>query len=73
MNSAHFQIAGFGLGALNDADEDDLDIYDTELKSSSSRNRHAYDEQHGDDVLSLGVRANNKDKVIPSRVAKYPH
>ncbi|KAJ3568278.1 hypothetical protein NP233_g5816 [Leucocoprinus birnbaumii] len=58
--------AGFGLGALNDADEDDLDIYDTELKSSSSRNRHAYDEQHGDEVLSLGVRANNKGPLPPN-------
>lgn len=33
--------AGFGLGALNDADEDDLDVYDG--SSANARNRLAYD------------------------------
>jgi G patch domain-containing protein 1 len=33
--------AGFGLGALNDADDDDLDVYDD---SRTRKNRHlAYD------------------------------
>jgi len=38
--------AGFGLGALNDADEDDIDIYDS--GSSSRRNRTAY--ETGDEI-----------------------
>ena len=33
--------AGFGLGALNDADEDDIDIYDS--GPSSRRNLTAYE------------------------------
>ncbi|KAJ3850676.1 hypothetical protein EV368DRAFT_84315 [Lentinula lateritia] len=33
--------SGFGLGALNDADEDDLDVYDG--RSANVRNRLAYD------------------------------
>lgn len=32
---------GFGLGALNDADEDDLDVYDH--TQAHGRNHHAYD------------------------------
>lgn len=38
--------AGFGLGALNDADEDDLDVYDG---VNATRNRHAYDHIDGED------------------------
>ncbi|KAJ3912518.1 hypothetical protein F5877DRAFT_53947 [Lentinula edodes] len=34
-------MPGFGLGALNDADEDDLDVYDG--SSANVRNRLAYD------------------------------
>lgn len=45
--------AGFGLGALNDADEDDLDVYDG---ASSMRNRVAYDiaDSQNDDRISIG-------------------
>ncbi|KAF5362261.1 hypothetical protein D9756_002204 [Leucocoprinus leucothites] len=56
--------AGFGLGALNDADEDDLDVYDGDFKSA--RNRLAYDAQHVDDVLVLG------GKTSVSRLDKRP-
>ncbi|KXN90681.1 G patch domain-containing protein 1 [Leucoagaricus sp. SymC.cos] len=48
--------AGFGLGALNDADEDDLDVYDADFKTT--RNRQAYDAQHADDIFTLGDKAN---------------
>ncbi|KAH6915805.1 DUF1604 domain-containing protein [Coprinopsis sp. MPI-PUGE-AT-0042] len=47
--------AGFGLGALNDADEDDLDVYDS---SSASRSKVAFD--HMDDneeSMVIGGRA----------------
>lgn len=64
--------AGFGLGALNDADEDDIDIYD--LGASSRRNRTAYEagdeNRHrtsigGRRVLESQVNASN---VSPSRL-----
>ncbi|KAG7094176.1 hypothetical protein E1B28_007785 [Marasmius oreades] len=47
--------AGFGLGALNDADEDDLDVYDT---GSSHRTRLAYDaiDADGDDRITIGAK-----------------
>nr|VWP02234.1 Extracellular lipase (EC [Ganoderma boninense] len=51
--------SGFGLGALNDADEDDLDVYDS---GPSGRNRVAYDSSLGDDDhrISIGSRASRK-------------
>ncbi|GLB41621.1 putative protein of unknown function (DUF1604) [Lyophyllum shimeji] len=52
----HRIAAGFGLGALNDADEDDLDVYDGGL--ASHRRQVAYDTtDHGDeDVVTIGGR-----------------
>ncbi|KAF4592842.1 hypothetical protein EYR38_008546 [Pleurotus pulmonarius] len=48
--------AGFGLGALNDADEDDLDIY--ELHSTHSKRRTAYDalDRHDEDKTAVSQR-----------------
>ncbi|KAF9028984.1 DUF1604-domain-containing protein [Hymenopellis radicata] len=45
--------AGFGLGALNDADDDDLDVYDG---GPSARNRVAYDfgDAPQDDTIVIG-------------------
>ncbi|CAE6512733.1 unnamed protein product [Rhizoctonia solani] len=40
--------AGFGLGALNDADEDDIDVYDGGLASRATR--MAYDETDDNDA-----------------------
>lgn len=40
--------AGFGLGALNDADEDDLDVYDMST-GRQSRSRTAFDIMEEDD------------------------
>ncbi|KAG8683094.1 hypothetical protein FRC09_016297, partial [Ceratobasidium sp. 395] len=36
--------AGFGLGALNEADDDDIDVYDPGALTSSRTTRMAYDE-----------------------------
>ncbi|KAG9080904.1 hypothetical protein FRC07_014763, partial [Ceratobasidium sp. 392] len=36
--------AGFGLGALNEADDDDIDVYDPGAATSSRTTRMAYDE-----------------------------
>ncbi|KAM5534503.1 hypothetical protein V8D89_011835 [Ganoderma adspersum] len=54
--------SGFGLGALNDADEDDLDVYDS---GHSGRNRVAYDNSLGDDDhrISIGSRPSRKQGV----------
>ncbi len=60
----HFPVAGFGLGALNDADEDDIDIYDT--NPNATKNRLAYDAKHHDDTFTLGERSNSlkSEKVL---------
>ncbi|KAJ7105123.1 hypothetical protein C8R43DRAFT_1092179 [Mycena crocata] len=49
--------SGFGLGALNDADEDDLDVYDGGF--AQSRNRTAYDiiDREEEEKISIGGRA----------------
>ncbi|KAJ8092958.1 hypothetical protein PM082_011278 [Marasmius tenuissimus] len=51
--------AGFGLGALNDADEDDLDVYDTAF---SRRNRTAYDiaDDEADDRITIGGKSDRR-------------
>ena len=47
-------VAGFGLGALNDADEDDLDVYDAALGSERSKRILAYDAADDDDQMIMG-------------------
>ncbi|KAF8159383.1 hypothetical protein B0H34DRAFT_654370 [Crassisporium funariophilum] len=48
---------GFGLGALNDAEDDDLDVYDH--SHQQSRRRLAYDNADGgdDDTVVIGSRS----------------
>ncbi|KAG6908902.1 hypothetical protein DXG01_002880 [Tephrocybe rancida] len=60
--------AGFGLGALNDADEDDLDVYDG--GASSNRRREAYDisEREQDDSITISGRTEKHTKA-PNRPA----
>ena len=49
---------GFGLGALNEADEDDLDVYDSLQHPPSSRRRDAYDHIEGvDDDDTVFIRS----------------
>lgn len=47
---------GFGLGALNDADEDDLDVYDH--ATGPGRSRHAFDtnDMHDEERVVIGGR-----------------
>ncbi|KAG6850675.1 hypothetical protein H0H93_010403 [Arthromyces matolae] len=54
--------AGFGLGALNDADDDDVDVYEG-AASSSNRRRVAYDiaDHEQDDPIAVQRR---KDKQV---------
>ncbi|KAG6902569.1 hypothetical protein C0995_014958 [Termitomyces sp. Mi166 len=55
--------AGFGLGALNDADEDDLDVYDG--GTISNRRREAYDiiEHEKDDTITIGGKTDRQAKA----------
>lgn len=61
-------IAGFGLGALNDADEDDLDVYDGSL--NGNRRREAYDnlERDDDDTIIIGGRS---DRTMKSKLVRH--
>ncbi|THH28376.1 hypothetical protein EUX98_g5824 [Antrodiella citrinella] len=45
--------SGFGLGALNDADEDDLDVYDSSIKPRR-RNHLAYEDEDDGTRITLG-------------------
>ena len=47
--------AGFGLGALNDAEDDDVDVYDSGTSYRLSRGL-AYDVQEGNEKMTLGFR-----------------
>ncbi|KAH0583048.1 hypothetical protein H2248_010933 [Termitomyces sp. 'cryptogamus'] len=55
--------AGFGLGALNDADEDDLDVYDG--GTIGHRRREAYDitEHEQDDAITIGRKTDRQVKA----------
>lgn len=59
-------LAGFGLGALNDADEDDLDVYDG--GATSNRRREAYDvtEHEKDDTITIGGKSVRQSKTSVS-------
>ncbi|KLO19292.1 hypothetical protein SCHPADRAFT_898867 [Schizopora paradoxa] len=51
--------AGFGLGALNDADDDDVDFYDVDSNRNQSRRQVAYEGEE-DERIVLGQR-NKRD------------
>ncbi|EGN96891.1 hypothetical protein SERLA73DRAFT_111665, partial [Serpula lacrymans var. lacrymans S7.3] len=60
--------AGFGLGALNDADEDDLDIYDGKVVRGGSRTAYDASDVHDDDHITSGTRhAGRKGAPPPPR------
>lgn len=54
------------MGALNDADEDDLDVYEADV--SSSRSRLAYDARVHDDTLVLGDQVKSKKSEMVSNL-----
>ena len=58
-------LAGFGLGALNEADEDDLDVYDRGFDSGT--HRVAFEEEADDQQYTIGSRNKNKPGVKPVR------
>ncbi|KAJ7027942.1 hypothetical protein C8F04DRAFT_1115872 [Mycena alexandri] len=55
--------SGFGLGALNDADEDDLDVYDGGF--AQNRNRTAYDiiDREEEEKISIGGKADSRGRT----------
>ncbi|KAJ6580975.1 hypothetical protein B0H19DRAFT_1113098 [Mycena capillaripes] len=55
--------AGFGLGALNDADEDDLDVYDGGF--AQNRNRTAYDiiDRDEEEKISIGGKTDSRSRA----------
>lgn len=58
-------VAGFGLGALNDADEDDLDIYDGTLGSAGPKSRIvAYDAAEDDDQIAMGSSSRRRQEIV---------
>lgn len=66
---------GFGLGALNDADDDDLDVYDH--SQMHGRNHHAYDasDAHDEERVSMTSRsqsARDLGKVAQLQVGPHP-
>ena len=59
----HVLLAGFGLGALNEADEDDLDVYDGGTNRGSNR-RIAYDDDEEEhERISIGKRRQTSQQV----------
>ena len=46
--------AGFGLGALNDADDDDLDVYDTSMRPRAG-GRVAFEVTDEDEQITIGT------------------
>ncbi|KAI9464648.1 hypothetical protein HD554DRAFT_1242042 [Boletus coccyginus] len=66
---------GFGLGALNDADEDDLDVYDHTI--GHGRSRHAFDinDMHEEERVVIGGRggkSSSRTVPTPSTQANAP-
>lgn len=62
--------SGFGLGALNEADEDDLDVYEA-AGATSGRNRMAYDIAHGDDEDRIHVGGSKPKRPAASTSSQY--
>jgi len=66
-----YDLGGFGLGALNDADEDDLDVYDS--VQQKSRRGAAYDLADGDNNETI-VIGKTTEKGKPSvRLSLWLH
>lgn len=64
-------IAGFGLGALNDADEDDLDVYDRG-DDLGARRRMAFDAEEVEETITIGLPSTKSSKQQPAK-AKVSH
>ncbi|KAJ7138800.1 hypothetical protein C8R46DRAFT_1168247 [Mycena filopes] len=65
--------SGFGLGALNDADEDDLDVYDGGL--AQNRNRTAYDiiDREEEEKISIGGKSDPRARINVKAPASSPY
>ena len=71
MNGSDIQdLAGFGLGALNDAEEDDLDVYDAGPSQRVS-NRLAYDID-GSEMLAPDGRNHDRNRATQRQTVPIP-
>lgn len=69
-------VAGFGLGALNDAEDDDVDIYASGYGPSGRQRRLAYDddEDEGERVILGKRRGLGRDNAKPEvSTLLHPH
>ncbi|KAI0675593.1 hypothetical protein C8Q78DRAFT_1005437 [Trametes maxima] len=53
--------AGFGLGALNDADDDDIDVYDS--GAATGRSRVAFDDSLGEDDHHISIGSGSRRRT----------
>ncbi|KAI0642017.1 hypothetical protein C8Q79DRAFT_918392 [Trametes meyenii] len=53
--------AGFGLGALNDADDDDIDVYDG--GAATGRSRVAFDDSLGEDDSHISIGSSSRRRT----------
>lgn len=62
---APINLGGFGLGALNDADEDDLDVYE-QVQAQPLRHGVAYDQIDidGNDTTVIGSTKESKSRAV---------
>jgi hypothetical protein len=62
--------AGFGLGALNDAEDDDVDVYDGDFRKQNTRSM-AYDVSEGDDGerVVIGGKDGHRHKTGMVRIS----
>lgn len=59
-------LAGFGLGALNDADDDDVDIYDNQIRSNNRRLAFEAGDDEDDRNVSTSSRHSTKQASLQS-------
>jgi len=64
--------AGFGLGALNDADEDDLDVYDTGM-GRRSRSRMAYDVTDEESAQDITMGTSSRRHPVVGQASNDGH
>lgn len=61
-----FVVAGFGLGALNEAEDDDIDVYDAGVRREP---RHmAFDEEEEESHVLLSGKKSGTPKLAADRV-----
>lgn len=63
-------LAGFGLGALNEADDDDLDVYDTSLPAERTYMPYDAADREPDDTITLAGRRKAHTQRAPVQIVR---